>query len=111
ASEIQVRHQLWREHAKRVHAFGREIDPPILCCGRDKEHMLLADECDQTIVELLKEVCHAAIIAAPAYTRGMILDMLENHRLYRVLGARFELAFKALTEGVADRADGTYELA
>jgi YhcH/YjgK/YiaL family protein len=41
----------------------------------------------------------------------MILDMLQNHRLYCGLGARFEPAFTALADGIAHRADGTYELA
>src|SRR4051794_3596493 len=40
----------------------------------------------------------------------MILDTLENHHLYRGLGTRFIRAFEALTTGIGEREDGTYEL-
>jgi YhcH/YjgK/YiaL family protein len=40
----------------------------------------------------------------------MILDTLQNRHLYRGLGARFELSFNAVVDGIGKRADGTYDL-
>jgi YhcH/YjgK/YiaL family protein len=40
----------------------------------------------------------------------MILDTLQNRHLYRSLGARFDLSFNALVDGIGKRADGTYDL-
>ena len=44
ANQVQVGYRFVVKAAKRIHSFGREIDPPLRRRGGDKEHGLRRDE-------------------------------------------------------------------
>src|SRR5690349_801779 len=58
AGDIKINHAVWTEHAKGIHALGREIDPALGGCCRDEEYFLCGDEFSQFRRNFLVPVRH-----------------------------------------------------
>lgn len=43
-----------------AHALGGEVDVPVSAegCGRDEEHLLPSDPCDEVVRNLVRELAH-----------------------------------------------------
>ena len=60
AGEVEPQDPVGSVDPQRVHALGREVDPPLGDRGRDEEDLLPVDECRQARVERGISFGHAA---------------------------------------------------